>query len=187
MEEVQRGSLPVNRGAGLGTRRDEGVQGRKEVEDPSTPTHLSSLPLLSLPSLSLPSLMHHVSHTMLTNTATLSPESANLTPTLSISVDLPAPGGPDSPTLMVGCTVPCWLLWERTWERIHCACLCFMGFLDSTEGMEREFGEGGGREEVEGGREKGQRETEMEEGKGRGREESEEGREGENYTLTHPV
>lgn len=80
-----------------------------------------------------------------TSTATLYPVSTRLRPSVSTSVDFPAPGGPDNPTLMVGRSFPrccCLFLCERICESSHCACLCFRGCLDST--AENEGGEGGG-------------------------------------------
>ena len=83
---------------------------------------------------------------LLTNTATLWPLFTSLTPSVSTSVDFPAPGGPDNPTLTVGCTLPslsCLFLWERTCSRSHWDCLCLNWCVDSTGGG----GEGGrGRE-----------------------------------------
>ena len=109
----------------------------------------------------------------LTSTATLSPELINFSPRTSASVDLPAPGGPDNPTRTVGRSLPsacCLFLCASTCERSHCACLCFIGCLDSTRGVggRERGGREGGREE--GGREEGGRGKESG-GRDRGREE----------------
>ena len=71
----------------------------------------------------------------LTKTATLKPWFVSSFPNASISVDFPAPGGPDNPILSVGLRVPsccCLLWWESTFVSNHCACLCFTGCLLST-------------------------------------------------------
>ena len=71
----------------------------------------------------------------LTKTATLKPCFVRSFPNASISVDFPAPGGPDNPILSVGLRVPsccCLLWWESTFVNNHCACLCFTGCLFST-------------------------------------------------------
>ena len=76
-----------------------------------------------------------ISLAKLTKTATLKPWFVSSFPNASISVDFPAPGGPDNPILSVGLRVPsccCLLRWESTFVNNHCACLCFTGCLLST-------------------------------------------------------